>query len=436
MCGLFGIINHHKRLLDKRAFITLGCANDSRGGDACGIMIDRKVDKGTEKEDQYFQCWYSKSEILKSTEKCYVAFGHCRKASVGGVTADKAQPVTIEDGEGNILFCLIHNGTIYNYKELATKYIPDVKIDGLSDSQVMARIFYYKGYDVLAEYEGGGAFVIHDYRNNKTLLFKGESLGSLNAKTTEVERPLYFVQTGKSVIFSSIFSVLQGLYWGFTVYNVPSNTLLECDGKTLYEVKQYDRTKCYHCKRYTPPTKIPTVIRDSDDDYWFGHVGKTVSPLVDFDTVTGTYLNAATGEDLHGVLYISNYGYISKYSSGYNKPYYFWYGIMLSGEKVYNKLRDLAASKLPGNQLLQIAKRLSCNPTYTNKRYYEYDSNNRRIAFADNYIFPLTGIEIICNKHGKVIVAYENNQIEKFVPAEVSDETINKVVNYVKNGIQ
>lgn len=45
MCGLFAIINHYKRQLDKRAFITLGCANDARGGDACGIMIDRKIEK-------------------------------------------------------------------------------------------------------------------------------------------------------------------------------------------------------------------------------------------------------------------------------------------------------------------------------------------------------------------------------------------------------
>lgn len=49
MCGIFGVVNRHKRQLDKRAFITLGCANDARGGDACGVMIDGKVDRGTEK---------------------------------------------------------------------------------------------------------------------------------------------------------------------------------------------------------------------------------------------------------------------------------------------------------------------------------------------------------------------------------------------------
>ena len=109
MCGIFGVVNRHKRQLDKRAFITLGCANDARGGDACGVMIDGKVDRGTEKDDVYFQNWYPKSKVLKDTEKCYVALGHCRKASVGGVAADKAQPVTISDENGNLLFCLIHN---------------------------------------------------------------------------------------------------------------------------------------------------------------------------------------------------------------------------------------------------------------------------------------------------------------------------------------
>ena len=432
MCGLFGIINRNKSLLDKRAFITLGCANDTRGGDACGIMIDRKVDKGTEKNDQYFQIWYSKSALLKSTIRCNVALGHCRKASVGGVTADKAQPIIIKDDEGNIQFCLIHNGTIYNYKELAAKYIPEIKIDDLSDSQVMARIFYYSGYDVLGEYEGSGAFVIQDYRYNKTYMFKGESLGNTTTKNPEVERPLYFVKTGKSIVFSSIYSVLQGLYYELDVYNVPSNVLLECDGKDLYEVKKYDRTKCYHCKRYV--TKTYSVI--NNDYFWEGLKSKTVSPIVDFDVESGLYMNASTGEDLHGVQYVSNYGYIAKYSTGFNKPYYFWYGLMINGEIAYNKLRELDTAKMPAHQLFQIAKRLSCNPTVYNKKYYVYDSSHKRVPFTDNYIFPLTGVEIVCSKKGKVIVVYDNNRIETTLPIELTEEAIDKIVNYVKNSIQ
>lgn len=438
MCGIFGIINHHKRQLDKRAFITLGCANDSRGGDACGIMIDRKVEKGTEKDDQYFQCWYPKSEVLKATEKCYVALGHCRKASVGGVSPEKAQPVTIHDEDGNLLFCLIHNGTIYNYKELATKYIPDVKIDGLTDSQVMAQIFFHKGYDVLAEYNGGGAFVIHDYRTNKTLMFRGESKRSLNATKVEAERPLYFVKTGKSVIFSSIYAVLQGLYWGFDAYDVPSNVLLECDGLTLYKVKEYDRSKCYGCRTYTTASTANTHISIYNGDGYCGsfYNGYSTTAKVDFDTTTGLYLNSKTGDLLHGIIFVSSYGYISSYSTGYNNPYYFWKGIMLSGENAYNAIRDLHAQKASEKVLMNVAKRCSCNPVLINKRFCTYDERHKRVYFTEYYTFPLTDITIVCSEHGKLIVTYNEGVIDKFVPVSISKEHVAKIVDYVKNSIQ
>ena len=435
MCGIFGIINHHKRQLDKRAFITLGCANDSRGGDACGVMIDRKVEKGTEKDDQYFQCWYPKSEVLKATEKCYVALGHCRKASVGGVSAEKAQPVTIHDEDGKLLFCLIHNGTIYNYKELAHKYIPDIKIDGLTDSQVMAQIFFHKGYDVLAEYNGGGAFVIQDYRTNKTLMFRGESLGSLSTiAKVEAERPLYFVKTGKSVIFSSIYAVLQGLYWGFDAYDVPSNVLLECDGLTLYKVKEYDRSKCYSCKRYN--TTVTNVGHTSYDSNYGGYSGYSAYAKVDFNVTEGLYTNSKSGDLLHGIVFVSNYGYISPYSTGFNHPYYFWKGIMLSGENAYNAIRDLHASKASDKIIMNVAKRCSCNPVLVNKRFCTYNESYKRIFFTEEYIFPLTDIAIFCDEHGRLLVTYNEDVIENFIPASISKEHVNKIVDYVKNSIQ
>ena len=40
MCGLFGLVGKHSRSFDYSTFCTLGIANDSRGGDSCGIFID------------------------------------------------------------------------------------------------------------------------------------------------------------------------------------------------------------------------------------------------------------------------------------------------------------------------------------------------------------------------------------------------------------
>lgn len=430
MCGLFGIINHYKRQLDKRAFITLGCANDARGGDACGIMIDRKVEKGTDKDDQYFQCWYPKSELLQSTNKCYVALGHCRKASVGGVAPEKAQPVTICDDDGNMLFCVIHNGTIYNYKELAEKYIPDVNIEGLTDSQVMARIFFYAGYDVLSEYNGGGAFIIQDYRTNKTLMFKGESKGSWNAVKTEVERPLYFVKTGKSVIFSSIYSILQGLYWGFVTYDVPSNVLLECNGLDIYKVKEYDRSNCYGCRVYTTTSSFHSKpYTNNSTTYGATKVG--------FDVEEGTYYNEATKELLHGIVHVSRYGYITKYTTCYTETFFFWKGIMLSGELAYNAVRDIFAEygeKNPGIATA-LARRLSCNPVVINKKYYTFTSTNKKVPFSDWSSIPLTDIEMVCDAKGRVLYMYNTKEFDYFLPAALPKERVDKIVDYVIKSI-
>ena len=444
MCGLFCIINHSKRQLDKRAFISLGCANDSRGGDACGIMIDGQVDKGTDKTDKYFQNWYKKSELLKKTNKCLIAFGHCRKASVGGVSADKAQPVVINDNNGKMLFCMIHNGTIYNYEELAKKYIPDVNIKDMSDSQVMAQIFFKTGYEVLQEYRGAGAFIIQDYRTNKTLIFRGESLGTLYTKVVATERPLYLVKTGKSIIISSIDSILQGLYWGFDVYEMPSNVLLECNGSEIYEVKKYDRSKCYHCK-----PAVSTVINSNYkstgtyknsyyDSLWDDAYPKNYLKVakVNFDSHLGVYYNQENNDDLHGMIYVSALGYISKYSTGYNKPYYFWRGLMISGERAYNQLRDCHKEGWNDKELMYLAKHLSCNPYKANKKWWTYDANHTKVPFTEDYLFPLTDVEILCNEEGKLLCEYNNEVIESFVPVDLSEESINKIVTYVKNCIQ
>ena len=165
MCGIFGMISRKTKPFNKRAFCTMGVRNDSRGGDSCGVFIDGLVEYGVDKQKTFIS-FFRDSKILDTTTECKVALGHCRKASVGKVSLETAQPVVLYNEQGFIDYVLIHNGTVYNYQELAKKYIPDVDITGLTDSQVMARLFYYMGYDCLDEYNGGAVFVIHDYRVN------------------------------------------------------------------------------------------------------------------------------------------------------------------------------------------------------------------------------------------------------------------------------
>ena len=155
MCGIFGHISlEKKKKFNFPLFATLGIHNDTRGGDSCGIFIDGKSEYGTTAINKYFSDFFLDSTILGETKEFNIALGHCRKASPGmGLEPDKAQPVVLRNSKTDeTRFVMIHNGTIYNYEELAKKYIPEVNIKGLSDSQVMARIFFYKGYDCLSEY--------------------------------------------------------------------------------------------------------------------------------------------------------------------------------------------------------------------------------------------------------------------------------------------
>ena len=196
MCGLYGFIGFKKQPIDIVTFLALGIENDSRGGHGCGIFTDGNVEYGSS-SDKYFEAFYEKSEILKSLRSAEILIGHDRKASVGGVSDEKLQPVVIKNEDDEVEFVLMHNGTITNHTELAQKYLsmPKEESDKLTDSQIMARIVHIHGFKVFGEYKGAGVFVIIDYRTPKrkpsVYVFKGKSKETSYSKEAEEERPLY-----------------------------------------------------------------------------------------------------------------------------------------------------------------------------------------------------------------------------------------------------
>lgn len=275
MCGIFGIINTQQRQFDKRAFFTLGINNDSRGGDACGVFIDGKADYGTSDASKYFINFYDKSKIIEETEKCKIALGHCRKASVGGVSPEKAQPCVIYNENGKADFVVTHNGTIKNYEDLAKKYIPDININGLTDSQVITLIFYHKGFDMLKEYVGTAAFVAVDYRPNtpKVYLFHGKSLATKYVEKITEERPLYLISNKNYTVYSSIPDYLYSLYYQDQVMELKHNKLVSINHKgDLYVVAEYDRSKAvqqdYTSSRTQAVTLYPREFDDDEYDYY------------------------------------------------------------------------------------------------------------------------------------------------------------------------
>lgn len=398
MCGIYGIVSDRVIPFDRRMFCTLGINNDSRGGDSCGIFIDGLTEYGIDKT-KYFIDFMPESVLLKSVKKCRCAIGHDRKASVGGVSLKAAQPVTFKNKDGNIDFVVIHNGTIHNYLDLADKYIPGVDCSDLTDSQVMATIFYNAGYDCLSEYQGGAVFFIVDYREGGPRYFawRGESKKTSYSKDSDdkEERPFFFAYSKNSVIFSSIATYLYVV--SDEVWKLPENKLIEFADQKIYTIKDYPRDNVDQSgyqyekgrkKVYTYPTNAyggnaNTTVGgsrydenwDEYDDYrrWEEYWDKNGScndnndcsdndsnkpsfqvyraldtetkrdlVNVQYDNKRDLYINS---EKLcHGEYPISMYGYGPGYSGNKCNPkHYFWCGVHLINRDAYEFLCKLSS---------------------------------------------------------------------------------------------
>lgn len=328
MCGIAGIINKTPRAFDYSAFCVLGIANDSRGGDSCGVFIDGEYEYGVDKE-KFFSSYFLGSDFLYNIDRASIALLHCRKASVGKISAETAQPVVITDEYGNVEFVLMHNGTIHNYEELAKKYIPEVDITGMTDSQVMAHIFYNVGYESLNEYNGGAVFAIVDYRgyNPKVMLFKGASTRTKYTREVEEERPLYYCvdKIKRELLFSSIGIQLCALRKELDVLPLKPNTLFEFDGKDLAVVKYYSRENAFQQKEYN--------YYNSKNSTYHNELqlcdGSYPSEFIKPDINSNTY--SFREKKLHGKVYLSCYGKIESSFKKVPKNYevYFFYGIAL-----------------------------------------------------------------------------------------------------------
>lgn len=333
MCGLAGIITKTPQPFDYSTFCTLGVANDSRGGDSCGVFIDGKYEYGVN-DKKLFSSYFLDSKLLYGTEKSTVALVHCRKASVGKISAETAQPVVLTDKKGKVLYVLMHNGTIHNYEELAKKYIPEVNIEGMTDSQVMARIFFHSGYNALKEYNGGAVFVIVDYREKEpvTLFFKGSSKKNQYSVESEEERPLYYSidKDKKELVFSSIWTYIAALRKELDVYSLRPNILYKFAGNGFSKVKDYDRSKCFQTRK---------TLQTAYFGDWYGYNEVVYDNYITINNQTNTY--SYKGEKIHGRLFLTQYGKVEKVSSKRAMEVYFFDGVAMKNSYCFRFLMVL-----------------------------------------------------------------------------------------------
>lgn len=337
ICGIFGYVKSKPEPFDFMEFCTLGVHNDTRGKDSVGIYIDGESEyycKGANKS--LFSDFIPESRLLQSVTTAQVAYGHDRAASVGDVSVKTAQPVILRDDDGKIEYVLMHNGTIHNYKELARKYIPDVNISGLTDSQVMARIFFNSGYGALGEYNGGAVFAIIDYREEtpKYLFWRGYSKKSqYSVQNTQEERPLFFLKSDGELMFSSLNTYLKAFRRKANSLVPTPNVLISYNPATqeFKSIEEYDRSSCFQDKPYCSScTTTATVSHTYAPSY---HTGAYSNDYVYADTASG--LCYANGALMHGKYRLSDYGYVNPTGSMSANDMWFWQGVLLKNQEAF-----------------------------------------------------------------------------------------------------
>ena len=119
-------------------------------------------------------------------ENC--SLGHTRLSIID--TAERAnQPMIDSSGR----YILVFNGEIYNYVELAKKYLSSIKLQTTSDSEVLLYLWINKKEKCLNLLRGQFAFSIWDNKK-KVLFIARDRLG---------QKPLIYYYNDNELIFSS-----------------------------------------------------------------------------------------------------------------------------------------------------------------------------------------------------------------------------------------
>lgn len=247
MCGIFGWIgNNPKKNFSIDKFNILGLYNDSRGGDSCGRVwntVEYSKNASNCKKYEELVLKYVNPEI---NDNSYYVLGHTRKASVGNVNLENAQPVILTNNKNEPYFILLHNGTLLNHEELAKKYKVPIK-KTYTDSKIFAKLLAKVGTSIFSEYLGAGAFVWVDLRisNKKVFIYKGESKLYKTSVNTIEERPLHlYKHNDQSCYISSIDKSLLFIGEGDmedSVIDLNTNSVYEIDKGSIRIIEKIDR---------------------------------------------------------------------------------------------------------------------------------------------------------------------------------------------------
>ena len=241
MCGIAAGIKAGGDIESAIAKI-LTIAQDVRGGDGGGFFY--KSSKGFKKVKgfprirpglQTFRTFVDRTPGICTARDLFINrlpsldlenlfIGHARKLTTGTLSYDNTHPIKAFKN-GNIE--LVHNGTAWNYKDIAKKH----NLGHCSfDSKLFAKAVE-KGVEtkVFGEYKGSAACVWHDKAMPQSLFFfRGKS------SSNQVQKPLFMLKTEDSLYLSSIESSLktiQDLVGGGEISSVPQNKIYKATVK-------------------------------------------------------------------------------------------------------------------------------------------------------------------------------------------------------------
>lgn len=206
MCGLIGLINKNSHGFSKdqqNAFNDLLYLDALRGMDSTGVFMVDNVGNLEIAKEASAATWFREQKEYKellgrSFQKGSAMIGHNRAATKGVVNDENAHPFIVDN-----TITLVHNGTLYNHKQLA-----DTEVD----SHAIAHVIHENGDDVekaLQKINGAYALIWHDF-NKDTVNFVRNS-----------QRPLHWVETKDSWIWASEANML---HWIVTRYNFTTET--------------------------------------------------------------------------------------------------------------------------------------------------------------------------------------------------------------------
>lgn len=362
-CGIFAWIGDDTEKFNPVLFNILGIYNDARGGDSCGVYWNKTALKALGTKAKWEELVRDKEVKLveKLKLKRYpIIIGHARKASVGTICQENIQPVTLYDSKDKICYVQAHNGTLSNYRELAKKHNINFK-ESETDSIVLSRLIYLKGFDILEEYEGTAALVINFPKEPNVLYaFHGKSNKYYNVSE---ERPLhYFHDDAMGTYISSEKSHLQtitGMYGLEPPVEFKHNVLYRLEGNKVEEIRTINRVK------ETKPTTYNNTIFSYSSGKYDGvnsdfnnnrrdivprnicnaHIGHSSS------NVSSAVIRYTKGLFWHGQYVAHDYQVVdswgwtsNKYAaSNYNNLYHLWFfgGLLMKNKECFSELEEI-----------------------------------------------------------------------------------------------